>query len=100
MVAALALAGGLGTAQVGQSNIPSQQTFQSQRDMKATRPTKSIRHKTIVEQSGGLDVIRDGGEFGLTPMQYGMRYGNGKSRNVKNNMLRYSHNAKVKRRKA
>lgn len=102
MAIAMSLAGGIGTAQVGQSlaNAPVTQNQRSASDMKATAPTKASRNRSIVGQAGGLDVLYEGGNFGLTPMQYGMRYGNGKSRKIKHNRLRYSHNAKVNRRNA
>lgn len=38
------------------------------------------------------------GQFGLSPKEYGMRYGNGGSK--RSNRNRYAHNAKVKRRNA
>lgn len=49
--------------------------------------------------TGGLDMTPPiPAQFGLTPKEYGMRYGNGGSK--KSNRLRYVHNAKVKRRKS
>jgi hypothetical protein len=100
MALALGLAGGLGTAQISQTALTNAPVQQSQRsgEMKATAPTKSISYRSVIAQAGGLDVIYEGGVFGLTPMQYGMQYGNGKSRKGKHNRLRYSHNAKLKRR--
>lgn len=100
MALAVAMAGGLGAAQVSQSTVASP-ISQNQRsgEMKATAPTKSVSRKIVAAHSGGLDIIQEGGVFGLTPMQYGMQYGNGKSRKIKHNRLRYSHNAKLKRRK-
>jgi hypothetical protein len=100
MALALGLAGGLGTAQISQTAISNTPIQQSQRsgEIKATAPTKSVSRKIVIQQSGGLDVIEEGGVFGLTPMQYGIQYGNGKSRKLKHNRLRYSHNAKLKRR--
>ena len=100
MALALGLAGGLGTAQITQTALTNAPIQQSQRsgEMKATTPTKSVSRKIVYQQSGGLDVIQEGGVYGLSPKQYGMQYGNGKSRKVKHNRLRYSHNAKLKRR--
>jgi len=98
---AIGLAGSLGTAQVSQSTTaPLSQNQRSTGEIKATSPTKSVRHKSVVAQAGGLDVIYEGGVFGMTPMQYGMKYGNGKSRKGKTNFARLSHNAKVSRRRA
>lgn len=49
--------------------------------------------------TGGLDMTPPiPGKFGLTPKEYGMRYGNGNSRKGKTNYTRMSHNAKVGRR--
>lgn len=100
---AMAMAGSLGTAQVAQTAQSAPQQSQSSRgasmqEMKATAPTKSTRNRSVIAQAGGLDVIREGGVFGMTPMQYGMRFGNGKSRKGKTNFARLSHNAKVRRR--
>lgn len=100
MALAIAMAGGLGAAQVSQSSLNTP-VSQNQRtgEMKATAPTKSVSRKIVAQQSGGLDIIHEGGVYGMSPKQYGMAYGNGKSRKVKHNRLRYSHNAKLKRRK-
>ncbi|MDP3561715.1 MAG: hypothetical protein Q8R83_06030 [Legionellaceae bacterium] len=98
---AIAMAGSLGSAQVAQTsqaNPMQSSRGASMQEMKATTPTKSTRHRSVVAQAGGLDVIREGGVFGLTPMQYGMRFGNGKSRKGKTNMLRVSKNAKLRKR--
>lgn len=101
MAIAMGLAGGIGTAQVGQSTTaPQTQNQRSASEMKATAPTKSTFRRSIYAQSGGLDVVIDGGVHGMSPKEYGMRYGNGNSRKVKHNRLRYSHNAKEKRRNA
>ena len=94
------MAGGIGTAQVSQAgNSPLTQNQRSSGEMKATAPTKSTRHKSVIAQAGNLDIIYEGGVFGLTPMQYGTKYGNGKSKKGKTNFLRLSHNAKIKRKK-
>lgn len=101
MALAIAMAGGLGTAQISQSAVTNSPISQNQRsgEMKATAPTKSVRRKIVAQQSGGLDIIHEGGDYGMSPMQYGISHGNGKSRKIKHNRLRYSHNAKLKRRK-
>jgi hypothetical protein len=97
---AFALAAGLGTAQVTHTSINNAPTSQAQRsgEMKATQPRKSVSRKIVAQHSGGLDIIHEGGDYGMSPKQYGLSYGNGKSRKVKHNRLRYSHNAKLKRR--
>jgi hypothetical protein len=100
---AIGMAGMLGTAQVSQSTVVNQQQQTRNlptQEIKSTAPRKSVSRKSIIAQAGGLDVVLEGGVFGLTPKQYGMRFGNGKSRLGKVNKLRLSHNAKLKRRKS
>lgn len=54
---------------------------------------------TVNPLTGGLDMpAHTPGVFGLTPKEYGQRFGNGGSK--RSNRLRYSHNAKLKRRMA
>ncbi|WP_025142737.1 hypothetical protein [Pedobacter jeongneungensis] len=57
--------------------------------------TRQQRHQRVVFQGGGLDLIEHGAP-GLSPKAYGMLVGNGGSK--RSNRLRYSHNAKLKRR--
>lgn len=97
---ALGLAGSLGTAQTSQAYVPGAQHQRSVGgEMKGTVPTKQTNKKQIISQVGGLDIIGMGGRFGMTPKEYGMIYGNGKSRKGKVNFARMSHNAKVSKRR-
>jgi len=93
---AMALAGLMGSAQAGQ---PTLVTSQNVNDFKGVRETKRETKNIEINNTGGLDfppIYLP--EPGLTPMQYGLRYGTGASRKGKSNRLRLSHNAKVGRR--
>lgn len=95
---ALGLAGSLGTAQTSQAYVPGAQHQRSVGgEMKGTVPTKQTSKKQIISQIGGLDIIGMGGRFGMTPKEYGMIYGNGKSRKGKTNMIRVAKRARMKR---
>lgn len=88
---AIALAGLTGTVQAAQ---PLTQTT-TQNEIKAT-PAKGVeREARKVHSVGGLDLMQVG-NYGMSPKEYGIRYGNGGSK--KSNRLRLSHNAKLKRR--
>ena len=54
---------------------------------------------SVTNYIGGLPLVTEftGGTYGLSPKEYGMRYGNGKSRKHKTNMLRISKQAKSRR---
>jgi hypothetical protein len=97
-LAALALAGLAGTGQVAQSKALAPASVNTV-EYNATKEAKRTKGAINVNQLGGLDMTppipRD---FGLTPKEYGMRYGNGGSKH--SNRLRYTHNAKLKRRMA
>lgn len=96
LLSGLALAGLAGAGQVAQG--------------KATAPANTIEYKATTKRkerkqaisvngvTGGLDFTLLLPQPGMSPKEYGMRYGNGGSK--RSNRLRYSHNAKVKRRKA
>ena len=94
---ALALASALGAGQVAQSMQQPQQAQQGQSDLKATPPKARQAKTKIVNEVGGLQLMQ-GGVFGLTPREYGLRFGNGASRKGKKNYLRMAHNAKVSKR--
>lgn len=60
-----------------------------------TKQTKS-NHR-VTKTVGGIDMVTvGGGGVSMSPKQYGMIVGNGGSK--RSNRLRYSHNAKLKRR--
>lgn len=56
--------------------------------------------RASVKQIGGLDLVTEyyGGVFGLTPKEYGLRYGTGASRKHKSNRNRYAANASTRKR--
>jgi hypothetical protein len=94
-MAALSMAGLAGSGQVASAKTLA--TAANTVEYKATNDRKAKKEKISVNHvTGGLDFDH-GKPFGLTPKEYGMRYGNGGSK--RSNRLRYSHNAKVKRRK-
>lgn len=97
MAFAIASAGMLGTAQVAQSTTAPVTQNQS-REIKGTEAPKPARKVSQVAQVGGLEIHEMNGGYGMSPKEYGMRFFNGKSRKDKHNRLRYSHDAKVKRR--
>ena len=100
---ALAVAAMMGSAQASQPVFAQTQQAQSQgnSEMKATREYRKSKEAINVNAYGGLDfnpyLFNDAG---LSPKEYGLRYGTGKSRKNKSNRLRYSHNAKLNRRAA
>lgn len=89
---AIALAGLTGAAQTSASLLQS-----SFNEMKATAAKHSQSSNKIYKMIGGLPVTTILPDYGMSPKEYGMRYGRG-NRNGKSNRLRYSHNAKMKRR--
>lgn len=80
-------------AQVKQSNeiTVTQQQKATRAETKVT--TQIARHNV---NGSGLDLITRGA-FGMTPKEYGIRYGHG-NRKGKTNRLRLAHNKKVKNR--
>jgi len=97
---ALAVAGLMGSAQASQPLVAQTRQSQSQGgEMKATRDYRKSKEEINVNAYRGLDfnpfLFNDAG---LSPKEYGLRYGTGKSRKHKSNRLRYSHNAKLNRR--
>nr|WP_276898476.1 hypothetical protein [Pedobacter kyonggii] len=57
--------------------------------------TRQQRNRRVVSQSGGLELIEHGVP-GYSPKDYGILFGNGGSK--RSNRLRFTHNAKLKRR--
>lgn len=99
---AAALLGGLtGGGQVIQ---PAAQAGQAQHaqstEMKGVSQNRRTKERININNTGGLDfkplTVSD---FGMSPKEYGLRFGNGKSRVGKSNRLAYTHKAKLKRRK-
>lgn len=98
LLSGLALAGLAGAGQVASGQTMDSGLYgKMAQEYKATAGKKLVKEKISVNDiTGGLDFDRSYRDFGLTPKEYGMRYGNGGSK--RSNRLRYSHNAKVKRR--
>lgn len=94
---AISLAGilGAGTAAMPIAQSNTVEVVKTQRDFKSNNARVNTKHR-VVKEVGGLDLMGSRGAFGMTPKEYGQIYGNGGSK--KSNRLRYSHNAKLKRR--
>lgn len=95
MAAAMMLAGATAGGQVSQS---AQQHINSNSEIKATPVNRRKTKMNIVNEVGGVPLESYMPNYGMSPKEYGIRYGNGNSRRPKHNRLRYSHNAKLKRR--
>jgi hypothetical protein len=91
----LGLAGMTGTAQAMQSLAHT--THVSQEEMKAIGAKHTKKYKITEETIGGIPLVSYLPDYGMSPKEYGMKYGHG-NRKGKSNRLRFSHNAKLKRR--
>lgn len=101
----LASAIAIGAATVAMSaNAQAATVNQNQTTVQHEAKAVSSERKTVSKQiksnvgGSGLDLVTLFSKPSLSPKEYGMRYGNGKSRKNKSNRLRCSHNAKLKRR--
>jgi hypothetical protein len=95
---ALGLASLMGMGQVAQSKLnESAARSESSTPLKATRERKVSPYQKQIEVVG-IPLIHHMPAYGMSPKEYGMRYGNGGSKRSKR--LRYSHNAKLKKRMA
>lgn len=93
---ALGLAGLMGMGQVAQSRVNEAASTRSESTpIKATAGRKVSPYQKQIE-IGGIPLTHHIPAFGMSPKEYGIRYGNGGSK--RSNRLRYSHNAKLKRR--
>lgn len=90
---ALALAALGGTAQPATINKDLSHHEQKQ----ATEARPAHKQRISRQTVGGLDLVRVG-EYGMSPKEYGLRYGNGKNRKGKINFKKLSHQYKVGRR--
>ncbi|MFD2962777.1 MULTISPECIES: hypothetical protein [Olivibacter] len=71
---------------------------QTVKEVKATlSETKKARTK-VVNQIGGIPLESYVPNYGMSPKEYGIRFGNGRSRKGKLNLNKLSHNCKVKSR--
>jgi hypothetical protein len=91
----LGLAGMTGTAQAMQSLAHT--THVSREEMKAVGAKHTRQSKTIEESIGGIPRVTFMPDYGMSPKEYGMKYGHGNKKG-RSNRLRFSHNAKLKRR--
>ena len=90
---AMALAGLMGTAQ---ATAPISQAT-TQNEIKST-PAKVYGRSTMkIHSVGGMDLVTFLPNYGISPKEYGIKYGHG-NRKGKSNRLRLSHNAKLRRR--
>lgn len=94
--AAIAMALNPQAGTVKQSNEVTTSQEQKQTATKETVAKKVTRHNV---NGSGLDLVRTGGDYGMSPKEYGIRFGRG-NRAGKKNMLMVSHSYKVKKRKA
>lgn len=92
---AMALAG---LGMVGQSYPSLAKAANQVKTEQAAEISRKSKREAFPFTKAGGSTDPFGNPFGLTPKEYGMRYGNGGSK--RSNRLRYSHNAKVKRRSA
>ncbi len=67
-------------------------------ETKATAARPVSKYK-VMREVGGLDLVTHGMP-GLSPKEYGLRYGNGKSKRHKTNKIQRSHGYKVAARRA
>lgn len=96
---AAVLAGSIG---VGQSvaNANPNTTRGIEQNVKSTPAAPEKKrgfHKEFMRSAGGLSMMNHFTDYGMSPMEYGMRFGHGNSRKH-TNLLRCSHNSKIKRR--
>lgn len=92
----MALAGLMGGAHATQPYVNTPLSQQAGKDVKGTAAATTARQARSVHSAGGLDLMQRG-EYGLSPKEYGLRFGHGNGRK-KTNLLRCSHRAKVGRR--
>ena len=96
-----ALAALLGmTALMGQAQAKPQAQSKDISQYEATLKKEAKKAKASQATLEDLLSSKSSGQFGLTPKEYGIRFGTGKSRSKKSNRLRYTANAKLKRSKS
>ncbi len=97
MGAAFALAAAALAGSTPSATFAAARTETVQQQQKATAQRAVERYRFARQNLGGLDLVQVG-VFGMTPKEYGLRFGSGKGRKGRTNLLRCSHNAKLKRR--
>jgi hypothetical protein len=82
----------------GSQAMPPTTTHHSaQEETKAVGANHTRKARTIEETIGGIPRVTYYPDYGMSPKEYGMKYGHGNKKG-KSNRLRFSHNAKLKRR--
>ena len=69
-----------------------------QQEIKAVKEARRQTQKQAAEEIGGIPLKYEGIIYGLSPKEYGIKFGHGNKRKGKTNFLRLAHNAKLKRR--
>lgn len=95
VAAAVALAG-LGSYGTSKTVVVNDSKTHMQ-DVKSIVPTYKQRKKITINNQGGLYIPRIFPNSGRSPKEYGQLFGC-KNHSKKHNRLRFSHNAKLKRR--
>src|SRR5690606_20461026 len=97
--ALLGIALATGLLATPKTSTANQATPQAQ-EQKAARIDEKTNRKTskVHNHHSGLDVVSILPNYGLSPKEYGLHNGNGKSNIGKSNRNRLTHNAKLKRR--
>lgn len=72
------------------------QTAKQNHEVRGITPDRKSARYQIQNTIGGIPTISFGGIPGLSPKEYGIRFGNGKSRKGKTNMLHVSRKAKMR----
>ncbi|WP_342645011.1 hypothetical protein [Mucilaginibacter sp. CSA2-8R] len=88
--AALASLVGLGSASKANT-----ESLNTKTDVSIKADPKSTKRKTtgVVNTIGGIPITHLFPKYGMSPREYGQRYGNGKNRKHKSNRLRYARKA-------
>lgn len=96
-IAAAFIAGSLGSAQATQPVLT--QDTRTATEIKSTPAQQTKKKVSHVKIVGGLDLVHESyHSYGMSPMEYGMKYGHG-NKKKHTNTLRISHNHKVAKRK-
>ncbi|MCZ4244954.1 hypothetical protein [Pedobacter punctiformis] len=95
---AMGMAGLMGSAQAATSATA--KLTEQVNELKGTKEERKSKEAININQDGGLDfnpfLFNDAG---LSPKEYGLRFGTGKSFICKSNRKRFATNAKLKRRR-
>ncbi|RZJ88551.1 MAG: hypothetical protein EOO20_13350 [Chryseobacterium sp.] len=102
IAAAMGMAGLMGGAQATQPLNAQHQEVRTTGEMKATREHRKSKEAINVNAYGGLDFPSFEYDHGIPPHIYGTYYvkSGGGNKAKRNNKLRFTHNAKLRRRAA